>query len=774
MLKYLPYFLYLLSLSVALAQPKYTISGTVSDAKTGEALIGATLFVKELPNTGTTTNTYGFYSLTLPKGNYTLGIQYIGFDTQALPVTLTQTIRKDVSLRENESLLQEVNVKAEKANQNVTKSIMGVEKLNIGEINKLPVLLGERDVLKAIQLLPGVKNASEGSGGLYVRGGNADQNLILLDDAPVYNAYHLLGFFSTFNSDAIKDLTLYKGSAPAEYGGRLSSVIDIKMNEGNNKGYEASGGIGLIASHLNVEGPIVKDKGSFLLTGRRTYADLFLKLSSNETLNNKQLYFYDLNAKANYKLNNKNQVFLSGYLGRDVLNFDDQFGLDWGNSTGTLRWNHLFNEKLFSNTSVIFSDYSYQVSVNNANNDFQITSRIQDWNLKHEFQYFPNPANAVKIGINSSYHTITPGQVTTTSTSGQTPPTLQDRYGWENAVYASNDWKANNRLTINYGLRLSSFSLLGAGDFYSYDADGSVVSTQAYTSGQVVKNYLNLEPRLSASFLLNSNSSLKASYTRNTQNMHIVSNSTSSNPTDLWIMSSNNVKPQIADQVAVGYFQNLAANQYEFSSEIYYKKLKNQLDLKQGADIRANDKIEGELLFGVGRAYGVELLLRKRTGRLTGWLGYTLSRTEKQIDGINDDQWFAAKQDQTHDVSLVGIYEFNKRWTFSGTWVYKTGNAVTFPSGKYQVDGTTQYYYTERNGYRMPAYHRLDFSATYKLKQRKRYSSELVFGLYNAYGRENPYSITFEDVPDDSGKTQAVQTSLFKQVPSITWNFKFN
>ncbi|WP_332369660.1 TonB-dependent receptor plug domain-containing protein [Spirosoma telluris] len=417
---------------------------------------------------------------------------------------------------------------------------------------------------------------------MYVRGGNVDQNLILLDDAPVYNAYHLLGFFSTFNSDAIKDLTLYKGSAPAQYGGRLSSVIDIKMNEGNNKKVETSGGIGLISSHLNVEGPIVKDKGSLLVTARRTYADLFLKLSSSSTLSNNTLYFYDMNAKANYRLNAKNQVFLSGYLGRDVLGFGSTFGLNWGNSTATFRWNHLLNEKTFSNTSLIFSDYSYKISNTSGSNDFSITSRIRDWNFKQELQFFPNPANAIKLGLNSIYHTVTPGQVSGSTSTGATPPTLQDRYGLENALYASNDWKATTRLNVSYGLRLSSFSLLGAGDFYGYDADGNVVSTQTYTSGQVVKSYLFLEPRISASFMLNDVSSLKASYTRNTQNMHIVSNSTSSNPTDLWIMSSNNVKPQIADQVALGYFRNLADNRFEFSTETYYKKLQNQIDLRQG------------------------------------------------------------------------------------------------------------------------------------------------------------------------------------------------
>lgn len=769
------FFLFAITFFVELAhaQTKFTLSGIITDMVTGETMIGATVAVKELSGVVTSCNEYGFYSLTLPQGSYTLIISYMGYDAITKQISLTTNLKTDFKLSPKSKTLNEVMVTAEKKNESVTNTDVGVTKLEMKEIRKIPVLFGEQDILKALTLTPGVKSLGEGNGGLYVRGGDNSQNLILLDEATVYNASHLLGFFSTFNSDAIKDVTLYKGTAPAEYGGRLSSVLDVKMNDGNNQKFHVGGGIGLISSRLNVEGPIVKDKGSFLITGRRTYADLFLKLSSNEQLNQNQLYFYDFNAKANYKINDKNRIFLSGYLGRDVIKISNRFGIDWGNTTGTLRWNHLWSQKLFSNTSVVYSDYDYRVAIARDADDFSITSSIRNINLKHEFQYYLNSKHTFNFGFNSFYHTITPGQVEASDSSNINPVNLQNRNALENAIFFSGNWKPNSRWNIEYGVRLSSFNLLGAGDFYSYNSDGDVIDTSSYSKGQIVKTYVNPEPRLNIAYIINENNSLKLSYTRNTQNLHLVKNSTSTTPTDLWIASSNNVKPEIGDQFSIGYFKNFKENKFQFSAETYYRIMQNQLDLKNGAEIRANDKIEGELLFGEGRAYGLELFLKKKYGKFNGWIGYTLSRTERKIDGISDFNWYPARQDATHDISIVGIYDINKKWSVSATWVYNTGSAVTFPSGKYTVNGNTEFYYTERNGYRMPDYHRLDLGATRYFTKSTKHESSLNFSLYNAYGRKNAYTIDFQDDPNDPTKTQVVKTYLFTFIPSITYNFKF-
>jgi hypothetical protein len=771
-----PTLLFLLSfasLQSLFAQEKFTISGTIKDKKNGETIIGAIVRVNELKGTGAVTNEYGFYSLTLPSGKYTLSFEFLGYQTQTVSITLDKNQKTDIAFEENSKELNEVTVTATRDNERVTSAQTGVEKMDMKEINKIPVLMGERDIIKTMQLIPGVKSAGEGNAGFYVRGGAADQNLILLDEATVYNAAHLLGFFSTFNSDAIKDASIYKGGMPAQYGGRLSSVLDIKMKDGNNEKLGVSGGIGIIATRLNIEGPIQKGKSSFLISGRRTYADALLKASGDSRFQKTQLFFYDLNLKANYIINDKNRLYLSGYFGRDKLGLKDLFGINWGNSTGTLRWNHVINNKLFSNTSVIYNDYSYKINVDFGSENLTIHSRIQDWNLKEEFQYFANPSNSIRFGFNSTYHTVTPGQIEVGSNSQLTPPKLQERYSWENALFVSNTWKAAERLNIIYGVRLSSFSVLGKGDFYEFNPDRTVKDTLSYASGAIVKNYLNVEPRLSANYMLNSTSSVKVSYARNTQNMHLVSNSTTSSPTDKWIPNSNIIKPEISDQVSLGYFRNFRDNAFEFSVEGYYKWMQHQIDYRDGADENKNETIETELLFGKGRAYGIEFLLKKKQGKFTGWIGYTLSRTEKQIDGINNNNWYVAKQDRTHDISIVGIYELTKRWDISATWVYYTGNAVTFPSGKYEVANNVVFYYTERNGYRMPAYHRLDIAATLKLKEHKRFSSELAFSIYNVYARENAYVITFQQDPNDASKTQALQTSLFKMVPSISYNFKF-
>lgn len=754
------------------AQDKFSLSGYVKDKSTGEELIGATISTAENPGLGTVTNAYGFYSLTLPAGNYKLVVTYLGYQTYLENISLTTNIKKDISLLDNSRDLQEATIVAERPEDKISNTETGVQKIDIREISKIPVLFGERDVLKTIQLTPGVKGAGEGNTGFFVRGGTADQNLILLDEAPVYNASHLLGFFSTFNSDAIKDATLYKGNMPAQYGGRLASVLDLKMNEGNNQETHVSGGIGLISSKLNIEGPIVKDRGSFLITGRRTYADLFLKLSSDESLRNNQLYFYDLNTKANYKIDENNRIFLSGYFGRDNLGIGSSFGLDWGNATGTIRWNHVYNSKWFSNTSVIYSNYKYKISIKSKDTEFSIGSKISDYNLKHEFQYYPNPNNSIRFGVNTIYHDIIPGQVESNADNVNNVK-LENRHAWENAAYFNNDWKLNNRFSASYGVRFTAFSCLGAGDYYTFDSEGNVLDTLKYKNNEIIKSFFNIEPRLAITYMLSAASSIKAAYSRNVQNLHLISNSTTGSPTDLWIPSSINTKPELADQVSLGYYQNINDNKFEFSIETYYKDMQNQIDYRDGADVAANNLVEGELLYGRGRAYGLELFFKKKTGKFTGWISYTLSRTERKIDGINDNQWYVARQDRTHDISLVGIYELNKKWSFSATWVYYTGNAVTFPSGKYLVNGNVQLYYTERNGYRFPDYHRLDVSATLHGKKTKKYESEWNFSLYNAYGRMNAYTIEFRASETDPSRTEAVQTSLFRWVPSITYNFRF-
>lgn len=767
MQKFIFFLVVLLSTFTVSAQQKSTLSGTIRDQATGEELIGASIRLLESASSGRASNEYGFYSLTVPAGKYTVACSYLGYETFQQAIVLDKDLKLDIKLAEK-ALLEEVVITAKKENENVTRATMGVEKLVIKELGKLPVIFGEKDILKTIQLLPGVKSAGEGNAGFFVRGGAADQNLILLDEAPVYNASHLLGFFSTFNSDAIKDATLIKGNSPAQYGGRLASVLDVKMLEGNDKDYHVNGGIGLISSRISVEGPIQKEKSSFIVAGRRTYADVFLK--AVDGFEDTQLYFYDLNAKANYRINENNRIFLSGYFGRDVLGFGESFGIDWGNRTGTLRWNSIINPRWFSNTSLIFSDYDYKISIaSDESSDFKISSKIRDWNLKQEFQFFPNDRNSWRFGFNTIHHTIRPSRF---SDAGE-DLSAYNRYGLENAVFVNNEFKVNSRFNVDYGLRLSSYSVLGDERGYNIYENGVKTDTVILAEGSIGKTYVNLEPRLTASYVLTPNSSLKAGYSRNTQNLHLLSNSSTGNPTDQWVGNSYNIKPEISDQLGLGYFRNFADNKYEFSAETYYKWMQNQVDYKNGADINTAPDVESELLYGKGRAYGIELLLKKKTGKLSGWIGYTLSRTERQIDGINNGDWYVARQDRTHDISVVGTYQFNKNWSLSGSFVYNTGNAATFPSGKYEVADNTVFYYTERNGYRMPANHRLDLGVTYERQRKGRYQSSWNFGLYNAYGRQNAYTITFEDDPDDPSRTRALQTSLFRWVPSVTYNFKF-
>jgi len=754
------------------AQEKFTLSGYVTDSLNGEGLIGATIFLPR-QGLGTATNNYGFYSLTLPRGSYLIEVSYIGYQPRQIQIEFNENRTKNIDLNSEIKQLDEVVISSIGADENVRSTEMGIAKLNIREVKEIPVIFGEQDILKTIQLLPGVSTSGEGGSGYFVRGGGPGQNLILLDEAPVYNASHLLGFFSVFNSDAIKDVKLFKGGMPAEYGGRLSSVLDVKMKEGNLRKFGFSGGLGLISSRLTIEGPIKKERGSFIISGRRTYADLFLKASSDTLVSNNKLYFYDLNIKGNYKLGENDRLFISGYFGRDVFGYSDYFGFDWGNATATLRWNHLFSSKLFLNSSLIYSNYNYDFFYDEGGYDFKIKSAIRDWNLKEDFQYFISPGNELHFGMKLNYHNFIPGVVNAPQESAVNEMELTEKYALETAFYFSQEATLLKNLTLNYGLRFSMFHMLGPGDVYTYSKDGVVNDTTQYYQGELIEDYYGLEPRITGTYRINALNSLKASYIRTHQYIHLLSNTTSTTPMDAWIPSSNNVKPQVGDQVALGYFRNFKENQYEASVELYFKWMQDQIDYRNGADIFLNEQVESQLVFGRGNSYGAELFVKKKSGKLHGWISYTLSKTERMFDEINNGRAFPAKQDRRHDVSIVALYSLGKRWTISGTWVYYTGNAVTFPAGKYKIEGTTVNMYTERNGHRMPNYHRMDFGVTLKGKERKRYESSIDLSIYNLYSRKNAYSIRFEEDEDDPSRTVAKKLSLFPIVPSITYNFKF-
>lgn len=770
-MKYLSIIFLFLLTSASFAQT-FTISGTMKDSTNGEDLFGGAVIVKELTNVGATANSYGFYSITLEKGSYTLMYRSSGFETKEVKIDLVENMTLDVELAYPKDVqeMEDVVVTGEKENDNITSSGMIVTKFDPKDIETIPVIFGEKDIMKTLQLTPGVKTAGEGNSGFFVRGGGADQNLVLLDEAVVYNASHLLGFFSVFNSDAVKDVALYKSGIPAEYGGRASSVMDVKMKDGNSKNFGVSGGIGLISSRLAVEGPIVKDKGSFIVSGRRSYLDIFLGLSKDEDIQNTSLYFYDMNVKANYKISKKDRIFVSGYFGRDNFGFGDQFGFDWGNATGTVRYNRIISDKLFSNTSVIFSNYDYRFTIGTGEDAFGVNSSIQDWNVKQDFSLFANKNNTVKFGFNGMHHTFKPGALTGGNDSFN-ELILDSRYGLEFGAYVQNEQKIGPRFNLMYGLRYSGFDLVG-GTSFEFDDQGDFISSDT-TRGrwESIKYHQGLEPRFSLSYVISEKNSIKFGYNRNLQYLHQLSNSTTSSPTDVWVPSSNNIKPQIGDQVALGYYQNLKKNAYRISTEIYYKTLQNQIDYRNGANILLNDQVEGELVYGKGRAYGLELLLEKKKGKFTGWISYTLSRSLRQFDDINDGKEFSARQDRIHDISVVLMYKLTPSLALAGTFVYYTGDAVTFPSGKYEIGGNVIPLYTERNGYRMPDYHRADLGLTWYLKDKKRFEHNLNFSIYNVYARQNAFTISFEENAE-TGETEAIQTSLFKMVPSITYNFK--
>jgi hypothetical protein len=771
------------------AQEKYTLSGTISEASSNETLIGVTVAVSEL-TTGTTTNEYGFYSITLPEGEYQIVVSYLGFQEIVENITLDRDVKQDFNLVERAEALQEVVVTDNVEKLDIRKPQMSVTSLASNTIKEIPVVLGESDVIKSLLLLPGVTSAGEASSGFNVRGGAADQNLILLDEATVFNSSHLFGLFSVFNPDAIKDVKLFKGGIPARYGGRVSSVLDIFQKEGNSKEFKVNGGIGAVASRLLIEGPIQKDKTAFLAGGRASYAHLFLPLFD---IDNKA-YFYDLNTKINHKINENNNIFLSGYFGRDLFNISDRFVNVYGNGVGNLRWNHLFSDKLFSNLSLIYSDYYYGLELDFVG--FEWNSGIQNFNVKYDLKHYLNNKLQMNYGINSIYYVFNPGKIVPNSPdSGIVEDQLTKKYANENAAYIDVEHEITDNLSVEYGLRVSQFSRLGQDEFFVYANDNPVefnsfsqtyreaepIDTIHSGRGGTLETFFNWEPRISMSYTFKENNSIKASYTRLAQYLHLISNTSSPTPLDVWTPSGPFVKPQLLDQFAAGYFRNIDEGAYSLEVETFYKTIQNRIDYIDGANLIANDAIEQIILNGEARAYGLELLLRKNEGRFNGWLAYTLSKSEQRTPGrsssetgINMGEWYNTPYDKTHDLSIYGSFELNEKWSFNANFIYQTGQPTNYPIGQFEFEDVTIPYYGLRNKERLPDYHRLDISAilTPKRNKGRKIQSEWVFSLYNAYSRKNAASINFRE-NEDTGRNEAIRTSIFGIIPSVTYNFKF-
>ena len=742
---------------------KYSFAGKITDQRSGEALVGATVFIREL-KTGTVTDIYGNYSLTIPEGNYTILFSYIGFKTVTRQLVLIKDQRISVELEAEQHELKEVEVTSERNDKNVVKPEMSTFRMDIKTIQRIPALMG-------------VQSVGEGSSGFSVRGGAPDQNLILLDEATVYNASHLMGFFSVFNNDAVKDVKLYKGDIPANYGGRLSSVVDVRMDEGNSKKFEINGGIGLISSRLTVEGPIWKNKASFIVSGRRTYADIFLPLSSNKNLQNDRLYFYDLNAKANYLINDNNQIFISGYFGRDV--FKNTFaGMNWGNETATLRWNHLFTKQLFSNISLVYSNYRYYLGTPSGNStSFEWNSSLRDFGAKGDFSYYLNTKNTIRFGASVIYHVFSPGKANgigneTVFTGVEVPK----NYALETGLYATNEQKIGDHLTLKYGLRLSVFQNIGPGTVFHYDSAYNSVDSTVYKSGIFYNTYGGLEPRLGLLYEFSSLHSVKASYARTYQYLQLAQNSTVGTPLDIWFPSSPNIKPQLADQVALGYFRNFRHNTIETSIEGYYKWMQHVVDFKDFAQLLLNNKLEGEVRTGKAWSYGLEFLVRLNEKKVSGWVSYTYSRTFRQIPEINNNNPYPAPYDKPNNISVVFNYIISKRFTASANWVYATGAPVTFPTGRAEIGGKIVPIYSDRNQYRYADYHRLDLSVIFYSKEKpgKKFKWDLNFSVYNAYARHNTWTINFLQDDVNPNVTTAEKVYLFGIIPSITFNFHFN
>jgi hypothetical protein len=751
------------------------VSGYIKDGQTGEELIGATIMVKG-DQQGTVTNQYGFYSLSLNPGNYILLYSYVGYKTEEIPVALDRNVLINIELTEQLRELDEVTVSAEGQKTHLERAEMSVARLPIKSIQRIPTLMGEVDVIKAIQLLPGVQASSEGATGFSVRGGNPDQNLILLDEATVYNASHLMGFFSVFNNDAVKDVTLYKGDIPAEHGGRLSSLLDVRMKDGNDKKFSASGGIGTISSRLTLEGPIFKNKTSFIMSARRTYADLFLPLAKDEVVRESKLFFYDLNAKFNLIINENNRIFISGYAGRDV--FKNKFaGIEFGNNTFTLRWNHLFSPRLFSNFILIRSNYHYQLGTPEGQaNSFLWTARMHDFSGKADFNYYLTPGLTIKFGTGTILHKFSPGSARGVGEESLfTVFTLPDSYALENNIYLSVEQSAGDHWRLRYGLRFSTFHNIGKAVVYHYDGDYHMADSTIFHKGEFYQNYATPEPRIALTYVIDSLSSLKFSYSRTSQYVQLAQNSTAGTPLDVWFPSSPNIRPQISGQIAAGYFRDFLNDRLEASIEVYYKKIKNAIDFKDHADLLLNKYLEGDLRFGMAASYGLEVLLRKNEGRLNGWISYTLSKTERNFDGINNGRPYPSPYDRRHNASVVLNYEILRRLWISANWVYSTGLPVTFPTGRFEYMGIIAPVYSDRNSYRMPDYHRLDVSVSLqsKYKPGRRWNWDMNLSVYNAYARKNAWAINFVQDEENPAMTYAEMTYLFPIVPALTFNFHF-
>ncbi len=774
---------FLLTPFFSFCQNRFTLSGYIKDSLTDETLIGATVYMTNKTK-GITSNQFGFYSITLPAGTYNFICSFIGYNTKIKAINLDENVLFNFEMLPKITTEQAVVVSSKKRDANVKNAQMGKLDLSIDQIKSIPAFLGEVDVLKAVQLLPGVQS-SEGNTGLYVRGGGADQNLILLDDAVVYNTGHLFGFFSIFNGDAIKNTSLIKGGMPAQYGGRLSSVLDISMKEGNDKNFAVQGGIGLIASRVSIEGPVKKNKASFIVSARRTYIDALVKpfVKKSSSFYGSGYYFYDLNAKINYKFSEKDRLYLSGYFGKDKFDFVNgkqslSVHIPWGNATGTIRYNRVFNSHLFSNTTFAYNNYNFNFGANQNNFDIKLFSGIRDLNMKEDFDLYTFSNHKLKFGALYTYHTFTPnvfsGKQDSVEFKPDNPPV---KYANEAAVYLQDDWDVSNKIKINAGIRESVFEQVGRYTNYVLDANGNRIDSTVYNKGEAVKTYFGFEPRFTIRYAINDETSIKAAITKNFQYIHLVSNSASTLPTDLWVPSTLKVKPQESWLYALGLFKNYNDNMYETSVEVYYKQLKNQIEYEQGYTPATLEDTEDFFTFGKGWSYGSEFFINKTKGKLTGWIGYTLSWTFRKFDGLNNGDKFYAKYDRRHDIDVVGIYELSKKWKLSGTFIYGTGNAATLPERFYIFDGVLTQQYSSIDAYRLPSYHRLDIAATYSPNKHlsRKLKSEWVFSIYNVYSHLNPYFIYFDQSGSPYNGTlqvQAKKVALFPAIPSVTWNFK--
>jgi hypothetical protein len=766
------------------AQDKFTFNGYVRDSLTGETIIGSTVTVVG-SSRSLLTNNYGFFSVTLPAGDYDVLFSHVSYETVSRRLSLRSDQTFTISLLPKSAALQEVVVFNKRKDGNVKNAQMGKLDLSMNQIRSIPAFLGEVDILKAIQLLPGVQSAGEGNAGFYVRGGGPDQNLILLDDATVYNTGHLFGFFSVFNGDAIKNVSLIKGGMPAQFGGRLSSVLDVAMKEGNINSFQGEGGIGLIASRFSLQGPLQKNKSSFIVSARRTYIDALVRpfISKNSGFYGSGYYFYDLNAKINYRFSDKDRLFLSGYFGRDVFNFNNakrsfSTRVPWGNATGTLRWNHVFGPRAFANTTLVFNDYKFDFTAKQENFQVGLSSGIRDVGWKTDLDYYPNPQHKVKFGMAITHHTFVPNVVSGRQDSIVFQPNnAKAKYALESALYIQDDWSIGERWKINYGIRLSRFTQIGPFTRYIKDANGNKIDSTVYGRGRAIQSYGGFEPRVTLRYGWNDNSSFKAAITRNYQYIHLVTNAGSTLPTDLWVPSTYAVRPQESWLFALGYFRNFADNAIETSWEVYYKDMQNQIEYKEGYTPGLSDP-EEEFVFGKGWSYGSEWLINKVKGRLTGWVGYTLSWTKRQFPDLNGGAVYSARYDRRHDISVVANWDLDKRWKFGAVFVYGTGNAITLPERFYFVNGVLTQEFSRLNQYRMQAYHRMDISATYtpKVKPGRKGGQSWVFSVYNLYSRQNPYFLYFDQSGQLSNgdlQVEARQVSLFPILPSVTWNFKF-